>query len=285
MDDAPIVVAYLARREEGRASLTRFLDSYRRHPAGCPHQLAILQKGFMGIHACEWGFWKNLLVGFPHVVHPVPQEGFDLGAYRAYLASVPRRSVLFLNSHSEILVNDWLDLMVRHLRPGCLIGATGSWESHRSNLLEPYAPQGDTVIQRLRRSATAFRASKRADLSDHPPFPNPAIRSNAFLVPPDLHRFLAEWPIPHTKASCHALESGRAGLSRAVVGNGGTLLLAAADGNAYAPLTWPAAGVFRSLGQRNLIIADNQTRRYDSATTDEKRGLGWSAWRSFHVID
>lgn len=282
MDDPAIVVAYLARREEGLPAFERFIASYRRHPAGRGHALVLLRKGFAGAHADAWGSWAERLAGLEHGVHPVPESGFDLGAYRSYLAAAPGRTVLFLNSHSELLVDGWLDLMARHSRPGVLVGATGSWESHRSNLREPYAPPAPGIVRGLRRGFAAFRAALAPERSGHPPFPNPAVRTNAFLLPPDLHGRLLAWPVPATKEECHRLESGNAGLSRAVVAAGGTLRIAGADGRAHDPLAWPAAGLFRSDGQRNLIIADNQTRRYDSASTEERSWLGWCAWRSFH---
>ncbi len=284
MRDPAIVVAYLARRADGLPAFLRFVDSYRRRPAGRAHALSVLTKGFHGTHAGAWSSWAEHLAGLEYTAFPVPDEGYDLGAYRSYLGTVPGCMVLFLNSHSEVLVDGWLDLLARHARPGCLVGATGSWESHRSNALEPHPMLDGGLIRRLRHGVSAFRASRRPDLRNHPPFPNPAIRTNAFLMPPDLHRCLLECPVPRTKAECHVLESGRDGLSRTVVQAGGSLRLAGADGIAYRPLTWPEAGLFRSAAQGNLIVADNQTRRYTSATLEEKRSLGWSAWRSFHDL-
>jgi hypothetical protein len=283
MGDTSIVVAYIARREEGISSIARFVGSYRLHPAGSDHRLVILQKGFTGEHARAWRLWQELLGEIPHVVNPVPDDGFDLGAYRSYLPTASGRTVLFLNSHSEILVDQWLDLMARHVRPGCLIGATGSWESHRSNELEPFEPPSTGLVQRLRCGIAAFRVASRPEVQEHPAFPNPAVRTNAFLVPPDLHHFLLKWPVPRTKEECHALESGKHGLTAAVVAAGGTVQLAGADGIAHSPLSWPAAGLFRSAGQHNLLIADNQTRQYDIAPASKKRVLGWFAWRSFYV--
>ncbi|TCG02811.1 hypothetical protein BZM27_53080 [Paraburkholderia steynii] len=41
-----LALFYLARHVEGLQSFRRFVDSYKRHPAGCDHKLVIIYKGF-----------------------------------------------------------------------------------------------------------------------------------------------------------------------------------------------------------------------------------------------
>lgn len=277
-----LLVAHLVRRQEGVAAFARFLTSYQRHPADCAHELVLLVKGFTG--GAGWEPYQQLLEGVAHRRYVVPEEGFDLGAYRSFLPAASGSTVLFLNSHSEILVDGWLGLMVRHAGPRRLVGATASWESHHPNRMDERPAPRVGTLRRLRRAMAAFRMSWRADHPLYLPFPNPSIRTNAFLVHPDLHHIIGAWPVPRSKEDCFALESGCHGLSQTTIIGGGTLCLATADGRGIPPLGWPEAGVFRSEGQHNLIVSDNQTRYYAAANLAEKRALGWGAWRNFHQL-
>lgn len=280
---APLIVAHLVRREEGLPAFARFLASYRRHPAGCPHSLALLTKGFTGP---DWAPYQELLADLPCQRHAVPTDGFDLGAYRAFLPAASGHAVLFLNSHAEMLVDGWLDLLARHSGPGRLVGASASWNSHRRDLatdVPPWVRPGGRLRSRLYRACRAFRESWRSTES-YQPFPNPHVRTNAFLLPPELHPLVAAWPHPQDKATCYALESGDAGLSCAMVRAGGALIMAGSDGRAYAPLAWPEARIFCSDRQQNLIIGDNHTRDYAEGSHDRRRLVGWCTWRSFHIM-
>jgi hypothetical protein len=281
-----LLVAHLVRREEGLVAFTRFLASYRRHPAGREHGLVLLCKGFAAGSVAEWAPYQEHLGELAYLRVTVPEEGFDLGAYRAFLPTAAGCTVLFLNSHAEVLVDGWLDLLARHSGPGRLVGATGSWNSHRRDRfteVPPWHRPRRPFLSRVRRASLAFRDAWQDEVT-YPVFPNPHIRTNAFLLPPDLHYVVTAWPVPRDKAACYALESGNAGLSRTVIGAGGALIVAGADGQAHTPGAWPRAGIFLSGRQQHLLIADNHTRAYAAADVASRRLLGWYTWRAFHVL-
>ena len=125
MEPESLWVVHLVREAEGPASLARFLAAYRQHPAGIDHRLILLRKGFR--QDVAWEAWHGLLTGIHHTVVPTDDAGLDLGAYRRFLPQAQGRTVLFLNSHSEPLVDGWLDLIARHSGPDRLVGASGSW--------------------------------------------------------------------------------------------------------------------------------------------------------------
>lgn len=281
-----VIVAYLAHRREGISSLERFINSLRKHPSGYPYELVLLTKGFIGEETREWTSWVGAIGEVPYRRHDVPEGGFDLGAYRNFIHTATGRTVLFLNSHSEILVDGWLDLLVRHSEPGCLVGVTGSWESHLRDRLVYYLDPEKSVgfLRRRARSIRFFlQGAVKSDTWCYPLFPNPAIRTTGMLVSPDLHNLIKDWPIPKCKEDCHQIESGWSGLSRKVMLKGGKLLLVGADGLVSDPAQWPDAAIFRSSQQQRLIIADNQTRLYAQANPTERQYLGWMAWGARHV--
>ena len=285
MKDVPITVVYLARCAEGAPSVQRFLAAYRLHPAGVNHRLLIAAKGWDTASSKE--LLATIVGGIGAEVRHLPDDGFDLGAYRRILPECAGHHVVFLNTHSEPLVPNWLSLMVRHAAPGRLLGATASWNSHRPDRLTAYPswkPLKPRFRSRLWRAWLGFREAW-ADLGGYNAFPNPHVRTNGFLLPPELHHLVLSWSIPEDKHACYRLESGLSGLSAQVLASGGTLWCAGADGRLHAVEQWPAAGIFCSQRQQHLIIADNQTRDYSVATPDRQRLLHWYTWRSFPGCD
>jgi len=285
MEDIPITVAYLARCADGVAPVQRFLTAYRLLPAGLPHRLLIAAKGWDT--ASDLKHLDQSLAGIRTDVTYLPDDGFDLGAYRRILPECHGHRVLFLNTHSEPLVPNWLSLIVRHAAPGRLIGTTASWNSHRPDRLTAYPSWGHLkprIRSRLWRAWLGFREAW-LDLGGYNAFPNPHIRTNGFLLSPEFHHVVLSWPIPADKSTCYRLESGLAGLSAQVLASGGSLWCAGADGRVHAVEHWPGAGIFCSQQQQHLIIADNQTRDYASATQERRRLLRWYTWRSFPGCD
>ena len=228
----PTAVVFLLRgRDPGyEASLARFLASYRRHPAGCGHDLVLLCKGFddtaaqaAAEAACDGIASRRLTV---------PDDGFDLGAYRAAARLLPHDRVCFLNSHTEILSDEWLLKLALNLERGGIgfVGGTGS-------------------LERL-------RASRR-----FPPFPNVHLRSNGFLIDRRLFlRAAGEAPI-RDKLDAFLLESGPDSLTRRVLAEGQGVLIVGADGRGYPPRMWARTRTFRLGEQDNLLFGDNQTRK------------------------
>lgn len=111
-----------------------------------------------------------------------------------------------------------------------------------------------------------------------PSFPNPHIRSNAFMLRRE--EFLAnKLKRGEHKFSCCEFESN--GLSRGIMESGRSVRVVGADGCSYAPADWPLSRTFRSDDQSNLLASDNQTDTYDSASKSSQellRALSWGAY-------
>lgn len=310
-----LCVAHLVRIGEPVASLRRFLASYEQHPAGAPHDLVILYKGFQSKAALAP--YRAAAVEVPHGELRLGDEGFDLTAYRAAAEMLRARRYCFLNSHSRILADGWLDLMLRaldHAGVG-LVGATGSWASRHSlarylarlpsaysavlpdrgtslaafaaveRSLEPGEPQTDELrgaqaephiwIRRLQ----ALRGIPEIYriLRAFGGFPAPHLRTNAFVVEHDLWTDLP--PISLTsKLDAHALESGRRGLTRQIEDRGLSVLVADRFGAAYRPSDWARSETFWQGSQAGLMVADNQTEAYARADMERRTLLARVAW-------
>ena len=191
-------VVYLVRINEGLAPVQRFLASYLRYDAGVPHRFLVLRRGFALPGA--WDAYEAVFdeFGAAHDSLDVAETGFDLGAYREAAQKSSADVFCFLNTFSEVLCDGWLANLHRasQLDRAGLVGATGSWESWYSSGVPARRP----AATRLPRRATArewFRA--RALRRDFAAFPNPHVRTNAFMVTRTLALGL-DWGPLHTKA-------------------------------------------------------------------------------------
>ncbi|WP_316189352.1 hypothetical protein [Bradyrhizobium sp. SZCCHNS1054] len=110
-----------------------------------------------------------------------------------------------------------------------------------------------------------------------PSFPNPHIRTNAFMLRRnDARRYLSEPVIKKQNASL--FECGPRGLTSRVILDNMHPILVGADGNGYEPHSWPHTETFRLETQQNILIGDNRTEMYDSLSPKNKAVYSWMSW-------
>ena len=282
-------VVFLARGEGGgRAAAEAFFESYRRHPAGRPHDLVVLVKGWTGEPGlADVRRWAGQLSA---MVIDLPDDGLDWGAYFRAAERLNQSWLCFLNTHSRLRRDGWLDALRRAAEaPGIgAAGATGSWGTLAPN---PSAMAGDLADLQ---AAEPGRAAARLKDPRHllrtalgyasamlhfPTFPNPHLRSNGFLVRRDrFATFAGSRRHPCDKDEAHRLESGRRNLTLFLQARGLASVVVAADGRPFAAADWPASGTFRVPAQPGLLIADNQTEAYLAADRRGKRLMERAAW-------
>lgn len=253
-----IAIVHLVWAPLGQEMLEGFLRAYREMPPGIPHRLAVILNGFHGSHARGLADAQRILADVEHQVVLPPRPIPDLAAYLLAAQQVEAERLCFLNSYSRPLVPDWLAMLdAPFTDPSVgMVGASCSFESAFSA-----APRW---LRPLRRR-------------DFPPFPNPHLRSNAFVLDRELMLGL-RWEVSRSKAVAWALESGRRSISNQVWKRGMKVLVVGRDGVAYPPERWRESETFRRGEQRNLLVADNRTEQYANADPKFKRRLERMAW-------
>jgi hypothetical protein len=266
-----IAAVYLAWAPLGIEPVRTFLASYREHPAGIEHELVLLLNG-AGRGGPVDGEERELLLAELGasadrviVLEQAPMQ--DLAAYGHAAAMLEHDRVCFLNSYSEILAGGWLASLHEALeQPGVgAVAATGSFESHaewRRGSLRHHP-------QQILRAPGARR--------EYPRFPNPHLRTNAFAIARVRVLELGFREVTD-KRSAYRLESGRDGITARLLELGLRPLVVGADGRRYEIEQWPLSRTFRSAGQENLLVADNQTRDYDRASARRRRQLTRASW-------
>ena len=282
-------VVYLARGHGGgAAAAAAFFESYAAQPAGFPHELIVITKGWDGVIGRE----KLDQLANKHYgrVIDLPDDGFDLGAYMRVCDRIDHEWVCFLNTHSRIQSDGWLGKLRRAAElPGVgAAGATGSWSSQIPRLRNlpgdvlDYAKwKGPMRAVALVPFVTGYHFPRRllTHFRDFRLFPNPYLRSNSILLRRELFRkFTAHGNVPRTKHEAGIWEAGRSSLTGFLIENSMRPVVVAGNGSVFDICDWQRSYTFWSGEQQNLMVADNRTATYTEATLHGRRMLQRYAW-------
>jgi hypothetical protein len=294
---AEVAVVHLVRRKNGIAPFARFLASYLQHPAGQPHELVLLLKGFpRGDGLADY---ERLLSTIPHRRLFVPDRGLDLNTYFTAAEQLDFTYFCFLNSYSRILAPDWLAKLYHWISADGvgLVGATGSCQRigdrggvhHQRRSALPSTHRFEALLRRvlakwrqglLLRHA-AFWLLRMIGIwrpeRDFPSFPNYHLRTNAFMAARQTLLRVRVGAIS-TKLSAYRFESGNDSLTNQVRRLGLRVLVVGRDGEGYEPERWHLSNTFRQSRQENLLVTDNQTDEYQAADPALRSELSHDSW-------
>lgn len=281
MQDSTICVIHLVRAGNGVQPLAQFLQSYENHPAGVGHELLFVLKGFDGEQVGPE--IEALLQKVPHRRMHVPDPGYDITAYFRAAEATDASMLCFLNSFSVILADDWLlNLHKAALLPGAgAVGATGSWQGtykDRRLVRDVARTIGRPAwVQSLLWLPLVASLNVWRHAFSFPYFPNPHLRTNAFMLRRET--MLALRPrVTRTKRQAYQFESGRHSMTRQIHKMGKSTCIVGRDGGVFESRDWWKSGTFWMGEQENLLVADNQTRRYLAADHDARKVYTKLAW-------
>jgi len=269
-----ICVVHLVRKKNGTEPFRIFLESYLNHQAGIEHTLLIIYKGFSG--KSDVAAYENLFEGVPHTCLFLTDIGFDLRPYFIAARKSESKYLCYLNSFSVILDDKWLLKLYTHIKkPGVgLVGATGSWGSIGPGPVttQKTLPTWKKILRPL-----GWRLVARYFKIYFSHFPNPHIRTNGFMISNDnmrniLHGFI------FAKMHVFRLESGKNSITNQIKKMGLNVIVVGKDGLGFEENEWHASNTFWTSTQSNLLIADNQTKRFEAADSETRSFLERFTW-------
>jgi hypothetical protein len=254
--DSETALVYLVWGPLGTERVRAFAEAYRQHAPGREHRLVLLLNNVTQgsvRDACE-----TTAEDLGAEMLETSEPRLDLAAYLEAGHRIEVEHLCFLNSYSKPLAADWLKTLSRPLQQEGvgLVGASGSYESFATN-----AP----VIARPYR------------MRQFPRFPNPHVRTNAFILSRELMLALRWGPI-RNKLDTWKLESGWQSMTRQIWSRGLSTLVVGRDGRAYGPEELYESRTFRRGRQPNRLIDDNRTREFEEAPPGRRQRLFELAW-------
>jgi hypothetical protein len=238
-----IGVFYLRWKPYGERPYRAFLRSWAKNPPGIACQFSVVR----------------------------PRSPVDLGTYFSIARDNHFDFYCFLNSYSRILSKDWLALLYRHVSwdDVGIVGCTASYESSSSSLRRAEILAAKPFLRRW--------GNKLRDRCQFPSFPNPHLRTNAFMISASMLRSLR---IPRLRdmRDTSRLESGRSSITDQFVAGGYKILVVGRDGLAYGLESWKESQTFRIGAQENLLVADKRTDEYANADPETRAFLSRLAW-------
>jgi hypothetical protein len=281
MPENEICVVHLVRAINGVQPLEQFLQSYEHHAAGIEHDFLFVLKGFEGERVAPE--FEAQLQKVRHRRLFVADSGFDITSYFLAAEAALADRLCFLNSFSVILANNWLS----HLHRAALlsgvgaVGATGSYQGVRvdQRLSRDVARMTGRPawIQVLLRLPHVARLNAWNHARIFPYFPNPHLRTNAFMLRRETMLALRRI-VMRTKRQSYEFESGKNGMTRQILEMGKSVCVVGRDGQVFSIKDWGISGTFWMAGQENLLVSDNQTRRYQEADSQARQLYKRLAW-------
>ena len=274
-------VVYLVWIPYGLGLFKNFIRSYQQFIPGAIHQLVLL---FNGVNQEE--------DTIPYITYARESNlkfetlsldnGQDIEAYFFAAGKLSVEFILFLNSYAEILSSDWLKKYAQAFekQPGTgIVGSSGSMQSYYSSVFQKntrYWEKTKGFYYNFRKYKLFIKAFVIWRFL-FKPFPNPSIRTNAFMV--RRTDFLKIYPgRVNSKFRAYRFESGKKSMTNYFIRNGMRPLIIDKKGKTYEIEDWVKSSTFWIDNQENLLVSDNQTEIYRKSGKEERKLMTKLAW-------
>ena len=263
--DDKIIVIYLSSKYSKISDLKKFIKSYKRFKAGSRHKLVIC---FKQLSKKELTKRISLLKKIDYFIDPVDINDHEWGSLKRICQLYFENHIFFMNDYSYPITSNWLKYFNKYKKNKMIIGCTASKSSNFDNSF--YRNYKDNYFKAFFKIFYFFFKI--------PSFPNPHIRSTAFLIKAkDFLEFIENKNISY-KIQSIALESGYSGLTNFFKKKGYKIKILNRFGNLFDLEDGFFSKTFASYNQEGLIISDNQTRMYDKLSFNKKEKKRKQCW-------
>ena len=277
-----VAVIYLSWLPYGISEFEGFLHSYKLHPAGASHQLILL---FNGVNSEE--DYEPFLVHAENELGFRPQfmvyeKGQDIEAYFYAARNLNHEYLLFLNTYSRIMANDWLQKYLLAFQADDhlgLLSASASALSYYSAVFQKNTWQWETdksFSNQFRKYKLFLKALLYWRFLFNA-FPNYHIRTNAFMIRRSL-MLQIKCPALTSKFKAYLFESGYQSFTNQVLQLGSTAQVIDRNGTVHKMDECSQLPVFWKGSQELLLVSDNQSRKYDEADLQAQAFMRYLAW-------
>ena len=260
-----IIVVYLSSKYSKISDLKKFLKSYKKFRAGSKHELVIC---FKQLTKKELTKRLSLIKNINYFIDPIDINDHEWGSLKRVCQFYFKNYIFFMNDYSYPITSNWLKYFNKFKKNKMIIGCTASKSSNLSNSF--YRNHKDNYFKALFKIIYFFFKI--------PKFPNPHLRSTAFLIKAkDYLDFIKDKNV-NFKIQSLTLESGYSGLTNFFKKKRYKIKVLNRFGNLFDLENGILSKTFASYDQEGLIISDNQTRIYDKMSVIKKTKKRKQCW-------
>ncbi len=260
------IVCYLFTTFDKIDSIKNFKVNYLRFNAGINHELFICFKLLSSSQISKLLLeLKNL--EFKIYEDPSIKNDYDFGSYKRFSENHIDKDILFLNSHSYPVCDNWLKILMKFKEVNNLIGITASNESIINSIKLKKKHKFFSYLFNLYKFKKYFLN-----------FPNPHIRTSNFLIRgKNFVDFMLDKKI-NNKFDAWKLESGKESLTNYFKDNNYGIYVVNSDGNKFDENKWKLSETYNYLNHSKSVISDKHTRKYDKLNTNQKLISRMNVW-------
>ena len=262
-----ILVCYLFTKFDEINQLTDFINNYKKYPSGINHELLIC---FKLIEKNKLSYLSEHLRDIKYIkfIDISPKNDFDFGSYKRVSEHYLDYDILFLNSHSYPICNDWLLKLVKYKNENNIIGTSGSFESINDSIeLKKFYKFFSYLFKKIK-----FKRNFAG-------YPNPHLRTSSFFINgKSFNEFIKDKTI-NNKFDAWKIESGVNNLTSFFKQKKFDIFVVNSDGNRFSENDWYLSETYNYLNQSKSIISDKHTRKYIELNKSDKLSAQYQTWR------
>ena len=285
-----ITVIYIAWGGLPIDTVKNFFESYEKFQAGYPHNLIIISRDYEA-ESEEFSIINDYTKKFNAKLINTPNIGQDFGAYYTGAKETNAEYILCLNSHSVIMCDDWILKFIRAKEkfPQMeLIGSGGGWHKSISyyNYYNEILKQNNKKNWMYHIQKNKIRIINLFDrFKNFQHFPNPFIRTNAFLIKKSLYIDFIEKEchkkLPKNKLQAYRMENGNRSLSRYVLKRGYNYCVVGRNNQIFMKDEFNISGTYHSEFE-NYIVKDKQIKIFENADIKSRKCMENAAWTNLY---
>ena len=260
------IVCYLFTCFDKIDSIKNFKHNYLKFNAGINHELKIC---FKLLNQTQINDISLELKDLQYQIFndPSDKNDFDFGSYKRFAENHIDKDILFLNSHSYPICENWLKILMHFKKENNLIGTTASNESIINSISLKKKYKFFSYLFKLYKFKKNFLS-----------FPNPHIRTSNFLIRGKYFLDFINKKKITNKFDSWKIESGKNNLSIFFKNKNLEVLVVNSDGDKYLEKNWKLSETYNYFNKSKLIISDKHTRKYDSLNIEDKLLSQYKVW-------
>ena len=261
-----VIVCYLFTCFDQHKSLEKFIENYKKYYPGTDHTLLIC---FKMLKEKDILLIKNYLknVNYTPFIDPIKTNDFDFGSYKRVAQLHHDKRILFLNSHSYPICNNWLSKLIKNNDINSFVGTSASNESIF-----------DSIKLKKKHKFFSYLIKKIILKNKFHSFPNPHIRTSSFLIYGQLFLDYMINKNIKSKENAWEIESGKESLTSYFKKKNYPVFIVNSDGKNFTEANWMHSETYCYSKQTKSIISDKHTRKYLSLSENDRISFQIKVW-------